>query len=504
MRKIVMKNKNLLTLLLTSIALISITAPAFAIDTLTASDFKQESWAKTVDFMTYARQYAQSNGLTPPPSYWHAYLYMTYVNTRGLQVLYAGLDNITFGGILTFRIPMQSFIMHYKTNNNTRDVILASTFLMLLAFNETTNTIYTNSPDMNDTLWASFSMGFTLNQLNATLPTLNAKTTLLPLTHTDDNHWSWGMKYTNLTAYWWQTFINPDNPHYGENRPTAITVYDELTFTYNLTINPTDNTATITENHIIGRMSQLLLFSAPFWLYFNSTGTYLLGNLIPDSPTIYEFLQENQVKMSIIDYQTSVLLDRETVSKTAQDQNVTDTETPITDTTISTYTDDGEKISQADFGAKETYKLYNYTEDQTEQTYDTYNSTARTAKINGFSGNTGLFAYHIGLTKFLPLLVLNMNVPTQLRTRAIGTIANMTRANYLYIIAYPTYSGYKIEHDPQITVYLTLETPQNSFAGILLIAGIAAIIVASAIIIRRRKPKQPQQTLEPTIPTPPQ
>lgn len=492
-----MKNKNLLTLLLTSIALISIVAPAFAIGTLTASDFKQESWAKTVDFMTYARQYAENNGLTPPPSYWHAYLYMTYVNTRGLQVLYAGLDNITLGGLITFRIPMQSFIMHYKTNNQSRDVILANTFLMLLAFNETTNTIYANSPDMNDTLWASFSMGFSLTTLNATLPALNAKTTLIPLTHTDDNHWSWGMKYTNLTAYWWQTFINPDNPHYGENRPTAITVYDELTFTYNLTIDPTTNTTTLTENHIIGRMSHLLLFSSPFWLYFNSTGTYWLGIKVSND-TIYDFLQKNQVKMSIIDYQTSVLLDRETISKTTQDQNVTDnTEIPITNTTISTYTDDGEKISQANFGAKETYKLYNYTANHNETTYETYNSTARTAKIAGFTGNAGLFAYHIGLTKFLPLLVLNIAMPQQLRTRAIGTIANMTRANYLYIIAYPTYSGYKIEHDPQITIYLTLEPPQNGFAGILLIGGIAAIIIASVILIRRRKPKQPEQSLRP-------
>jgi hypothetical protein len=502
MRKIIMKNKNLLALLLTSIALISIMAPAFAIGTLSAGDFKQESWAKTVDFMQYARTYAENNGLTPPPLGYHAYLYMTYVNTRGLQVLYAGLDNITLGGLLTFRIPMQSLIMHYKTNNQSRDVILANTFLMLLAFNETTNTIYHNSPDMNDTLWASFSMGFSLNDLNATLPALSAKTTLIPLTHTDDNHWSWGMKYTNLTAYWWQTFINPDNPHYGENRPTAITVYDELTFTYNLTIDPTTNTTTLTENHIIGRMSQLLLFSSPFWLYFNSTGTYLFGNLIPDSPTIYEFLQQNQVKMSIIDYQTSVLLDRETISKTAQDQNVTDdTEIPITDTTISTYTDDGEKISQANFGAKETYKLYNYTANHNETTYETYNSTARTAKIAGFTGNTGLFAYHIGLTKFLPLLVLNIAMPQQLRTRAIGTIANMTRANYLYIIAYPTYSGYKIEHDPQITIYLTLEPPQN-WIGTLLIGGIAAVIIATSIIlIRRRKPKQP---LSPTTTMQPQ
>jgi hypothetical protein len=365
---------------------------------------------------------------------------------------------------------------------------------MLLAFNETTNTIIHNSPDINDTLWASFSMGFSLNGLNASLPALNSKTTPIPLTHTDENHWTWGMKYTNLTAYWWRTFINPNDPHYQENWPTAITVYDELTFTYNLTINPANNTATLTENHIIGRMRNLLLFVAPFiWIHFNYTGAYLWNIHIPNSPNIYEFLQQNQVKMSIINYQTSVLLDHETTSKTTQNQEITNnTETPITDTAINTYTDDGEKISQANFGTKETYKLYNYTQDQTEQTYEVYNSTSRTAKIAGFAGNTGLFTYHIGLMKFLPLLILHITMPPQLITRAIGTIANITKANYLYITAYPTYSGYKIEHDPTLTIYLTIETPQNWF-GILLIGGIIAIIIAASIItIRRRKPKQTQ------------
>jgi hypothetical protein len=389
--------------------------------------------------------------------------------------------------------------MHYKTNNHTRDVILASTFLMLLAFNETTNTIYPNSPDMNDTLWASFSMGFTLNQLNAELPALNSKTTLIPLTHTDENHWTWGMRYTNLTAYWWQTFINPNDPHYQQNWPTAITVYDELTFTYNLTINPTDKTATLTENHIIGRMTHLLLFSSPFWLYFNNTGTYLFGNRIPNSLTIYQFLEKYQVKMSIINYQTSTLLDHETISKTPQNQQITNnTEIPITNTTIDTFTDDGEKISQADFNTKKTYKLYNYTQDQTEQTYATYNSTSRTAHIAGFAGNTGLFTYHIGLMKFLPLLVLHINLPQQLCTKAIGTIANITRANYLYITAYPTYSGYKIEHDPQITIYLTLQPPQGWF-GILIISVIAVTIIATSIMLirKRKQTSQPTTTLQP-------
>jgi len=202
-----MKTK-LLAVILVIIASAGITLPIGRADILVKEDFLQQSFSKTVDFMDYARQYAANNGLEEPPLSTHAYLYMNYINTSGMQLFYAGLDNITYGGGATFRIPMQSFIMHYKTDNRTRDVLLGSTFLMLLAFNETGNTRFVNSPDINDTLWASFSMGFDLTALNATLPVFSSKTETIPLTHSDDNlTWTWGMKYTNLTALWWRTWI---------------------------------------------------------------------------------------------------------------------------------------------------------------------------------------------------------------------------------------------------------------------------------------------------------
>lgn len=154
-------------------------------------------------------------------------------------------------------------------------------------------------------------------------------------------------------------------------------------------------------------------------------------------------------------------------------------------------------VSSIFFGAKETYKLYNYTADPTETSYATYNATARTAKIAGFAHQVGLFQYQIGLLKFLPLVVVNMY--PQLYDRAKETIANMSRANYFYIIAYPTYSGYRVVHDPTLTVYLTESAsliPPN-LGGLLIVGGIAAaVIVAAALVMRWRKPKQ-TETLQP-------
>ena len=495
-----MKSKIALGTVLISIVMIGLMAPLAKADTLDRTDFEQESFAKTVDFCDYVRAYATLHGIPQPANFdkWHANMYMTYINTSGLKLLYAGLEDITTDESAYLRIPMQSFIMHYKTNQENRDVILASTFLMLMAFNETSASLYPDSPDRKDTLFASFSLGFDLSKLGKTLPVLNSKTETIPLTHSEDKlEWEWGMKYTNLTALWWETWIDPNNPRFQNGWPVGLTVYDELTFTYKLTIDPVTGTATLQENHVIGRMRHLFVGVIPaLWVYYNSTGTYgMLGKKLSND-TIHDFIQDNGLEMSIINFQTSVLADHETYSQTQAGQNVTDTETEITDTSIDTYADDGEKIFNADFGTKKNYNLYNYTADPTETTFDTYDSTARTAKIAGYAGNGGLFAYHIGLMKFLPAVVVHMY--PGLALKAASTIANMSRANYFYIIAYPEYSGYKVEHDPTLTAYIATEsdaTPppstapdQPTFGGLIIIVLIAIIVgIAIAVFVARRK-----------------
>jgi len=503
-----MKNKTLIGTLLVCVFLANAMVPVFSADTLLATDFTAESFSKTIDFFDYARAYALLHGMNAPPDDWHAYMYMNYVNTTGLKLLYAGLTNVSFGGAGALTIPMQTFMMYYKTNNRSRDVLLAETFLMLLAFNETGSSIYSGSPDRNDTLWASFSLGFDFSVFNASLPALNSKTEIIPLSHSDDKlHWTWGMRYTNLTAIWWRTWVLPNN-HTFNSSPVAIATYDELTFSYNLTIDPDAHTATLTENHVIGRIRELVVFwewlIIPLFNRYNSTGCYgTFGNYVSNE-TVYDFIEHNQIKMSIVNFQTSILADHETVSRTPSGQNVTDTDVSVSDSNVTTFADDGEKIFDASFGTKQNYKLFNYTADPTETEYSTYDSTARTSQIGGFAQNTGLFQHHINLMKFLPLLVVSMY--PGLYARAKETISNMSRANYFYLIGYPEYSGFRVEHDPTFTAYLAASAapvaPPN-WGGVIVIGVIATIIVGAAVVlVKRRKPKQLSQSLQP--PAPPQ
>jgi hypothetical protein len=72
----------------------------------------------------------------------------------------------------------------------------------------------------------------------------------------------------------------------------------------------------------------------------------------------------------------------------------------------------------------------------------------------------------------------------------------MSRANYFYIIAYPEYSGYRIEHDPTFTAYIATSsdtTPVQlpaGVGGILIIAIIILVVgIGAALLISRRKPR---------------
>jgi hypothetical protein len=237
----------------------------------------------------------------------------------------------------------------------------------------------------------------------------------------------------------------------------------------------------------------------PLYNHYNSTGCYRYGEQVSDE-NVYEFLYRNNVKMSIVEYQTSVMLDRNTYSQSATGQNVTDKDISVGDSSISTYADDGEKILDASFGVKETYNLFNYTEDREEKTPHTYEAIARTADITGYARNNNLFSFHKSFSAYLPLILVCMY--PQLYMRAKATITNVTKADYLFLISYPHYSGYRIEHDPTYTIYFN-PTTSPSFGGLILIAMIAAIVaVVSYVVVKRKTQKRQTQTLA-SPPAPP-
>lgn len=493
------------TLILT-FALTLVMKPSSAA-TLSPSDFKLQSFSKTVDFFDYVRQYAASQGMVPPVNAsWHAYLYQTYINMSGFQLFYNGLINITAGqGALT--IPVQNFLEHYKTPNG-KDVLVSSSFVMMLAFNDTATSKHADSPDVNDNLYASFSLGFDITNITgSSIAPLSSKTTVIPLETTDDKTWTWGMRYTNLTAIWWTMFINPLNPRFEPLTPIAITTYDELTFTYKLELNPTNHKAEVTTNYVIGRMTNLWLIYWPFRplpilpivFHFNSTGEYWPNGAKISNTNIHQFLEQQHIKMSIVLFQNSLVLNQKTNSVSNNNQNVTDAEVDVSNGSISTQAGN-EEIFKADFGTKKQYKLYNYTAESTESTYDTYDAVTRTAPRAGFARNH-LFDIHVAFLKYIPLIVANIDPP--LFQKAKERLLSMEYADYFYLISYPEYSGFKVVHDPTFTAYIATPGATSGpagFFGLILIGGIIAVAVIGAVFIVRRRGPKTRSVVQPPMP----
>jgi hypothetical protein len=468
----------------------------FAVDTLEPSDFELDSWSKSIDFFDYVRAYTSLHGKMPPSENSHAYINLDYVNVSGLQMLSAGLFNITDEeNALT--IPIQTTMMSYKSQDGLKDVVTASSFVMLMAFNETENTIFDQSPDRNDTLYASFSLGYDLGEMfeDSQKPDLNSQTEVIPLEQSEEGLvWTWGMKYTDLAALWWKTSIDPNNPA-RDPRPIALTIYDEITFTYKLEIEPDTGEATLSMNYTIGRMRDLWVFwwliFLPISVHYNATGCYRLNGQQISDETINNFIRNQGIKMSTVNFQATVILDHTAYSESAG-TNVQDNEVILDNSQIETFADDDEKILDANFTTKESYKLYNYTLDPEEKTSQTYQTTTRTCKIAGFARNP-IFAVHTSLMRFIPVVLASMH--PELYEQAKDHLLDMNYADYFYLTGYPEYDGYKIEHDPTITAYCHLTTnephpeePGPSGIGVIvLIALVILVITAIAIILKRQR-----------------
>jgi len=458
-----------------------------AADTVQSTDFRAKSFSKVVDWFDYVREYAAEHGFPCDTSCQtnHAYLYTNFINVGGFQLFYVGLVNATDNGKY-ITIPLQTFFEHYKTPGG-KTAVTASSFISLVAFRDNaTSSLYPDSPDRGDDLYASFSLGVNLTAFaGRSVPPYVAGSQIIPLTSLDDNHWTWGLKYTNLVAIWWRVGTDPLNAYYDSNVPRGLARYAELTFMYDLTIDPSAKTAKLTASYTIGQMTDLWLLAPTPVRHLNATGTYDLDGALANAQTLYDHLQTNQFKLSIVLAHKSILVSQSATQRTTDRDdsgtNVTDTERDVSRSAINTAAPDGERIFRTDFGVKPQYQLF----DPNGSNPTTYNATTRTVRRLGW-GTNPVFRFQNTFMGFLPLFIAHVD-PALIQQARSGAI-RFDAADYLYIIAYPQWGGTKIVHDPDFTAIFQ-PSSNAGFLTILFIAIAAAAAVGGvfAFLFRRRK-----------------
>src|SRR5205807_9774565 len=258
------------------------------------------------------------------------------------------------------------------------------------AFKEiSTNDSYPISPDMQDVIYSFFNLGINLTSLkshNMTTPVSTGHT--IPLYSADSNHYTWGLKYTNLTAMRWKVNPDPLFPCCIPTTPRGLAQYTELTFNYALAIDPGSNTATLTASYTVGRITDLWIVTPSPGVHMNSTGTYNLDGTLHNSTTVYQYMTAKQLKLSVVLSQKAIIAGTTTINNDDSGASVdNDNSTDVTHTALNTAASDGERAFRADFGVKPQYNLFNYTKDPSEATYATYNVNTRTANRAGWGGN---------------------------------------------------------------------------------------------------------------------
>jgi hypothetical protein len=443
---------------------------------ITQSDFAAGSFSKTIDLFEYVREHAETIGGTPPPVDWNSKLIVNYVNQNGVKVLYMGFAGVDYGDA-EFQIPLQSIVERFNTTKG-EPAMTASSFLMLMAFNDTKNSLYTGSPDKGDNLWASFTMGTDYSALfpEGKTPRLKTSVEVTPMkVNSDKSEWTWGMTYKDLAAMWWNIAGSG-----LKILPSAFCIYDELGFNYRLVYNKSEGTAKIYVTYSIGEMRDLWTIGhisfLPVLLHYNNTGTYNLKQKLGEE-TLHDFLERNKICMSIVMTQRTWVADKE-VSNKIDGIDASSDGVDVSSSTVQSTTSDGQKVFAISFGEKKSYKL------DTEDGVKTYNTVTRIADVNYYAKNS-LLKFQNSLLYISNALVEKM-FPVKYAD-ASKVWMNSTKSDYLYITSYPTYSGYAVTHDPVYTAYfLPVKTTSSGGVPIPDIAVVVGVGVVVFFIMRRR------------------
>lgn len=459
-------------LLVNSFALIGVHAS----DVITSSDFSSTSFSKTIDLLDYARQHAQEVGGTLPPTGWSSDTVVNYINQNGFKLLYMGLSGVDINNA-KYQLPMQSIVERFNTTKGEA-AMTASSFLMLMAFNDTVGSLYPGSPDRGDNLWASFSTGTDYSAILSPgdTPKLVTSVEVTPM-KSSGNEYTWGMTYKDLAAVWWSI----SGTGY-KLLPAAFCVYNELGFNYRLVFSPADGTAKVFATYTIGEMRDLWTLGRtgilPVIVHYNSTGTYNLRQLKVGSETIHGFLERNKISMSIVMNQRTWVADK-IVSSKVNGVDASSGGVDVSSGSVQSTTSDGEKVFDVGFGEKATYRLEEASGEKT------YNAVTRTERVNLYAKNPILMIQNSLL--FYSNTLMSQFMPAKYAEDA-KVWMNATKADYLFATSYPTYGGYQVIHDPVYTAYIPpVSSPISGGVPIPEAAVLIGLAVTVIFLVRRRR-----------------
>jgi hypothetical protein len=405
---------------------------------------------------------------------------ISYVNYEDVQAFLVALKNVTNPEGEKGILPYQLFGMHYYTPKG-REVFIGAIFAFLMAYNDT-NGNHIQDPG-NEPVY--YIMPFGLSVLNDSwVPS----SSVMSVQNPEEGHYRFGMTYQNLYAFATpvpglvMAALASGNPLTGllALLTTYVVKFTELQITYDINIDSDTNTVSAETFYTLGQVTELY----PLW-------QYVLGM---DSLDVSDALTEDW-GISAVHY-VSVFTSRYVVQDASGNTLNTKIDQNMTENITINVGDDYERAFE--IGYRGTYDVIN--EETSTTIIDDANAynimlQARLADLLlvwwqlGFSGKLfSVFSYALSDN-----IQDEYSSPKDLSKKWWMNIGHS--ASLWYAVSFPSWQGYRVEHDPVYTAYFAPAPaePAEEEEGICGLGGLVffgAVCIPSANALSKRRKKK--------------
>lgn len=388
---------------------------------------------------------------------------VSYINTRSVQAFLVALKDIKKGEDVS-TLPWQLFGMHYYTKEK-QEVFLGAILAFLMAYNDTNNNGILNQGEK-----FYYVIPYGISNLSGETnysPNVSAINT----EKVSENHYRFGMTYKNLYA----KIIDGENIisfWLSTAYPLYIAKFSELTIRYDITIDETNGIVKAETYYKLGQISKLWIFGIP-----------AENPILPDTFGI-----------SAVHYLAMFTSNYKVVSNETEMDIDTGIEEEIKKN-IAIKVGEKKDSRALTIGYRGTFDLIN----ETNNSYVKRDEKAYNIIMKAKLTDLWLIAWQLNFTVDVFCLMAyalsndiqkKFNSPMDLYERGKYYF---TASAFWYAVAFPSWRGYRVEHDPTYIAYVMLDykiEEQIEKKGVCgAIVGLIAVlpITFGIVVFKRRK-----------------
>ncbi|MHA2378810.1 MAG: hypothetical protein ACXADO_11690 [Candidatus Thorarchaeota archaeon] len=406
---------------------------------------------------TFSEEYWTNSSIFVESGASNATLTTSYVGVGEFSAFLIAFNEINDASGNEIIVPYQLFGMHYKTPGN-KEVFIGAVFAFLLAHNETYGS--NELPDVgNEPAWYVVPVAN-----NNPWPEVTPGVEPIPATKLGENHYRFGMRYTNLPA----RIVAANESEFATTLiwPILTVLISEIVIQYDISIDDTGQVHAETL-YTIGQVS------AAMWL-----------GLFPVEPS--ELLVPT-MKISAVHY-LSIFTSRYTVTRATDGNTIAapTSTTPLDDDIAIKVGNDDERAFDIGLGGE--YALINESTDP--WTTVSASETALNTLLGARASDFVLIAWQAPLSVWL-FAHMAYGLSAQVRAMYTGPVDLVAHAGtafhnsqWWYGVTFPEWNGLRVEQDPVYVAYTNLAGAGGGGVFFLLILGVGVIGVI--VLVRRR------------------